>query len=732
MIDNPLQMNDWGIKKFLIVCGVFQVALLILAGLTVIGITVPVLPQIVGFIYLTFLPGLIILRIMRMHRQGTIITLLYTVGLSLTFNMFLGFLINLIYPLVGIVHPISPVPLFVTWAILLGLLCLFAFLRDRDYSYPGELELAKLPASALFFVLLPLLAVLGSQVVNYYDSNIVLLVLIGLIALIAILIITTKIIPPDMYPLAVFCIALALLWHSSLVSTHLTGWDIFDEYYFYRQVVLNGSWDLTLNYAYNGMLSVTILPAVCTFIMNMPGEAFFKIVYPLYYALVPMALYTVYDRQLGSKRAFAGVFFFMSIYVFSLTMTTLARQMIAELFFVLLIILIVEKELTAKQKVLFILFGASLVVSHYSLSYIFMALMLVSVIILYSLKERKSQVTIFSFILFSVICLFWYIYISSAAPFNSILGIFQKVYQHAFTGIFDMFNTETTFVFTQSSPNVIHLINRIVYYLMLFFTAIGAFRLLPGRNKNFSLEYLAFAVGSYALLAVSMVVPLFSQSLSVQRIFHNSIIVLAPFTILGIEDTLKVLSRVSNLIKQTVLPAVTQISVSLLLALFFLFNIGFVFELVQDPWVDSLPLNLGHVTRDNRDIVIQSKIALRNICPTEQEISSAIWLKNYKENELPVYATHFDIRVPSLEAYGLIPVQKTESILLSNPNSGIGHGYIYLGYVNVLYGYGGTSAELLKGNTYKTQIWDIKELDPALGSSLKIYDNTASSIYLSP
>ena len=733
MIGNPLQMNDWAIKRFLITILICQIILLILAILSNFGITIPLIQQIIGFIYLTILPGAIILRIMRMHNQGSIITLLYTVGLSLTFNMFLGFLINLIYPTVGIAHPISPLPLFITWAVVLGLLCGGAYLRDKNNSYPTDLKLAELLSpSVLVFILLPLLAIAGTQVVNYYNNNIVLLVLIALIALMAIVILTTKIIPTHIYPLAVFSIALALLWHSSLISGHLTGWYIFDEYYYYSLVVQNGIWDSTIPHTYNAMLSVTILPAVWTFFLNMQGEAVFKVIYPVLYALVPMALYMIYDQQLGSKKAFASVFIFMSIFVFSL-MTTLARQMIGELFLVLLLMLIINKQVTDSKKFLFILFGAGLVVSHYSLSYIFIAYIILSLVFLSIYKDSKSQITVYAVILFAVICLSWYVYISSSAPLNSVLSIGKDIYQHAITNFSDMFNTEATSILMQTVPNTIHLMNRIVYYLVFFFTAVGALRLLPGRNINFTIEYLAFAFGSYALLAASIIIPFLSQSLSVQRIFHLSIMILAPFTILGIKDTIKLLGRLTRFSKPDIQNIFGKVPAILLLTLFFLFESGFVFEVVHDRWVNSLSLNLGHIEKNTRDIEIESKIALRNMCPTEQEISSAEWLKNNKENESLVFAALYDYRVPSLEAYGLIPAKKTFPIMLSDSNNGIGQGYIYLGYVNIIYGYGGTSSAFTKGSSSsKATLWDINELDPILNSSFKIYDNAASQIFFSP
>jgi uncharacterized membrane protein len=79
-MDNPLQMVDWEIRKFLKVVLVAQLVMLGLVGLSALGFGIPVLTQIVGFIYLTFIPGIIILRILRLHELGSVRTLLYSVG----------------------------------------------------------------------------------------------------------------------------------------------------------------------------------------------------------------------------------------------------------------------------------------------------------------------------------------------------------------------------------------------------------------------------------------------------------------------------------------------------------------------------------------------------------------------------------------------------------------------------------------------------------------------------
>jgi uncharacterized membrane protein len=75
-------MNDWEIKRFLCLVLVVQLTLWGLVCIEGVGFKAPILRQLVGFIYLTFIPRFLILRVLRIHYIGSVETLLYAVGLS--------------------------------------------------------------------------------------------------------------------------------------------------------------------------------------------------------------------------------------------------------------------------------------------------------------------------------------------------------------------------------------------------------------------------------------------------------------------------------------------------------------------------------------------------------------------------------------------------------------------------------------------------------------------------
>ena len=730
---NPLEMTDWEIKHFLTFVLIIQLATIVMAGLNILSINIPLLPQIIGLIYLTLIPGTIIMRILRLHRLGSIMTLLYSVGLSLTFDMLLGFAVNSIFPIAGISQPVSTIPMLISWTVALGILCTVAYVRDSDYSYPTNVDLKGiLTPSALFFILLPLLSIAGTQIANHYSSNIILLVLMLLIAAGALVTMVTKTVPAHIYPLAVFSIALSLLWQTTLISAYLTGWDIFSEYYFYSQVLRNGIWNPVLADTYNAMLSITILPAVYSLLLNMNGEAVFKIVYPVILALVPLALFLLYSSQFNRWQSYAATFFFTSISTFYLVLTSLARQMIAELLYVLLILLIVDKPVTPAKKELFILLLAGLAISHYSLSYVLIFSLILTAILLYILGEHHSQVTGYTVAMFIVICFSWYMFVSSAAPLDALVDLGRTLYQKFSLEFLNPFSRDiASYTLLQPSANVLHLINRILYYTILFFTVIGALKLLQSvRNRGFSKEYLALALGNYILLGACIIVPFFAK-VGTARIFQLSTILLAPFTIVGAEYSIKALSRLTKIFQRNMAMSGTKILISLVLILFFLFNSGFIFEVFQDPWVYSVPLSLNAIDNPEREVVLQNKIELRCICPTQQEILGATWLDGNKEKDKPIYATYFDIRIPALEAYGLI----NGAIPINPPDSSddIKHGYIYLGYINTVFGLGVTSNEYTKEHpNLPPVIWDINRISIILGKGMKVYTNGGSEIYQLP
>ncbi len=311
---NPFKINDWGIREYIVLMIVAHSLMLLVNGFYLGGLDLPVFREAVGFIYLAFIPGFIILRLLKIHRLNPVENILYCVGLSVVFLMLAGFLINVISPYFGWSSPLGTLSLVTTIVTSLAALTAWSYYRDKGFSAPDYLNVGEiLSPPTVFLLLLPLLSIIGTHFVNYYHSNIVLMILIALVALVVVLIVFNVFIPRRLYPLAVFSIALSLFYHLSLISPYLTGADIKVEYYVYGLTNQNLFWDWTLPNQSNSVLSVTILPVTYSSLSGIEGTWVFKAIFPFLFALVPLGLYSVYERQSDDKTAFLASFYLVSL-----------------------------------------------------------------------------------------------------------------------------------------------------------------------------------------------------------------------------------------------------------------------------------------------------------------------------------------------------------------------------------------------------------------------------------
>ena len=743
-INNLLQMNDWKIKKFLKVVLAIQLALWSLIGLDAVGIQIPILRQLIAFIYLTFIPGILILRILKLHKLGNIETLLYSVGLSIATLMFTGLFMDTLYPLFGISGPISVTPLVITISAVVLVLCILSYVRDKEFSEPSFIDIGDmLSLPALFLCLIPFFAIFGTYLVNFHHNNILLMFLIIIIALIVLLIGFDKFIPKNLYPLAVFVIAISLLFHSSLISMYLWGWDIQVECYLCNLVNMNGIWDSTVPMTYNAMLSIVMLAPIFSNICGMSITWVFKIIYPLLFSLVPLGLYRVFQKQTDNKIAFLSCFFFVSGYIFYTEMLQLARQQIAELFLVLLILLIIDKNMNkTKRSFLFIVFGISLAVSHYGLSYIYMFCLISTWLILVLMDSPAIQRLTDNFfirieplltffpkfsryksekltgnpissnieirtisstfvLLFITFTLAWYMYVSSSSAFNVIV----RIGDHIASSIFiDFLNPEAAtglhMMLAQPQPGLLHEINRVINYLNPIFIIIGVLVLLKHKEMKFEREYAAFSMVNLIILFASISVPFFASSLHMTRVYHITLIFLAPFSVIGGITVLKALSKIVRV-------AWTNKSVRSSLKILFVYFV--IFMLYQTGFVYGVAE--GHFY----SISLNSTMDYPRF--NEQEVFGAKWLTDVKSSN-PIYADKYRWLLLASFEWGQASSFPVDIDKIQDDS------YIYLGKFNimnetVLIGY----REKAIKRTFYINSSDI------VGDSDRIYANGGAQIY---
>ena len=720
------QINTWRAKKSLRIVLSIQLAILGLIGLDALGLSIPILRQLTGFIYLTFVPGILILRILKLHKLGNIETLLYTVGLSIATLMFTGLFMNAVYPIFGINKPISFVPLMITLSIVVLFLTILSYLRDKNFAEPELIDTGDLSSPmVLFLFLLPLLSILGSQLVNSYHNNVLLIILIPILAIMPLLVSFNKL-PKKLYPLAVFVISLSLLCHSTLISKYIWGWDINIEYYFANLVLANSSWDISIRSNINAMLSIVMLAPIYSLILDMNLTWVFKIVYPLLFSLLPLGLYKIYNEQTNSKISFLSCFFFVSFEFFYFNAPTGGRQEIAELFLVLWILLLVDKNLSiVKRSILSLIFMASLAVSHYGTSYLYMFVLVSGWLILKVRRyvrpnERNESITSStSIIIFITFTLAWYMYISSSSAFNTIVHIGDHILSAIIT---DFLNPEASqgmkIILTGGSYCLMATLERYIQMIAQFFIVIGVIWLLKCELKGkkefrFGETYIAFALMWFVLDTASIIIPHFAEQLNAWRIYHLTLIVLAPIGIIGGIKFLKLLVSISTFKFKNYYSSSAPLKfISIFLLIFLLFNTTWLYGIAGE-----YPRSLRAIALHQKAINEGDDIGKNEYYAgfyTDYDVFSVKWLSKNRDENTKICADMVR-RTLIFTSYGMMPGQcvMTNKTLLDN-------SYLYLGYPNIrfnlMYGPGGT------------EYWYLSEISSTLSTADLIYNNGGAKI----
>lgn len=372
LINNPIQLNDWKYSQFITLTLFIQLLVLIFIGLNINGINIPLISQLTVFIYLTFIPGYLILRILRIHMLGSVKSLIYSVGLSTVSVMFVGFLTSMLLPYLGISKPLSTITLTATITLYVLFLSILSYIRDKDFGSDCMFEAGDLfTPQFLFLTLIPFVAIFGSYSITNYHSNLISMLLLVLLAVTFILTVFDKI-HIKLHSYTLWVVSISLLLVSSLISPFVWGWDIQNEYYLANLILNYSYWNFTLPDAYNSMLSIVMLAPTYSILTNLRLDYILKIVYPFLFSLVPLALYKIFKAQVNSSKiAFVAVFLFVSFNTFYIELLALTREMMAELYLVLLLLLLLNQRLKANTIVLLIIFSMGLVVSHYSTTYFF-------------------------------------------------------------------------------------------------------------------------------------------------------------------------------------------------------------------------------------------------------------------------------------------------------------------------------------------------------------------------
>ena len=233
-----------------------------------------------------------------------------------------------------------------------------------------------------------------------------------------------------------------------------------------------------------------------------------------------------------------------------------AKQMVAELFFVILFLILFSKDKNsrASEWMAFIIAFFGLMVSHYSMNYMFLLFILFAwfagkIFRETALTKIRSTLIVFSLCLTFV----WYIFVVQATygaggPFAKFVGVFQTTLGGFYS---DFFSSTSRGHDVQaalglvSRPSAMHYAGTILYDLTIILILAGFISLvIKWRKKQFDSTFLAIIFANLVLLISAVVLPLFSGLLELGRLYEIILMFLSPLFVLG---TLVVFIAISRL-----------------------------------------------------------------------------------------------------------------------------------------------------------------------------------------
>ncbi len=693
------------------------VMLLIITDFSIF-LDIPVLRQIMGFTFFTVVPGLLILYILKLNKLGLTEKIVLSVGLSVSFIMFFGLLINWVYPLLGYDRPLSSIPLLISFSVILLLFAIFAYLRNRRESFVNLSDL-KLNTKEKLFILIPaffpLLSILGMHLMNTTSNNTMVMTLLFLIAAyIVIVAIKHKQVPDRVYPPIIFLTSISLVLLFALRSSYLMGSDVHYASYIFQTTFDNQHWQIFEYSPMHACLSVTILPTIYQSFVNVDSDYLFKILYPLLFSFSPLVVFLISKKYIANLYAFLASVLYMSGEVF-LTTAHSARSNVGILFFGLAIMVLFFDRLTDfNKKLLFTVFAASCITSHYSTAYIFFFILLLTwlgmqiiprIVSRYQRKRAPPQnplsgnpsstggrlseskatsrsrlkvsVTIGATILFFVILFFWYSQVSES---SFVFGV--RFISHTLEKFQEFFILESRGGGVVSALGVglgakaiPHRIDFIFSWLTIAFIAIGVLAILvryrhavnlpregetrpPGfLSQKIDAEFFILGLVCSGFLVAALALPFVFIGYGMGRTYAQLTIVLSPFFAIG-----------GMVVARFLRFKWTYLVVLVVLIVYFLGTTGVTYQMFGDT--RKITLNSEGEQYDALYIY-------------DQEVYAAKWMGTYADltpigESRPIYSFRGG---GELASQGKMSLYALDSSLLET--TGGVESYIYLDYYNV-------------------------------------------------
>jgi uncharacterized membrane protein len=716
---------------------VFIVLFVIIMDLSIL-FNVPLLRPMLGFLFLMFIPGMLLMSILKLDKLSTKYKVILSIGLSIAIIMFTGCLINAVYPLFGYQSPLNAKSVLISFNIIVFLMITIAYFKKRNLLLfqLTEFRLHKEEKFHLILpVILPLLAIAGMQLLNTQNNSLIILVMFLLVPIyIIILAVKNLKITERVFSLTIFFISISFLLIFALYTNHIYGTDSHLEFYIFQQTIITGQWNPFLNNDLDSCLSISILPTVFQLFLKIDPEYLFKIIFILPLSMTPLIVFTLCRRYLANIYSFISAILFISQSAFFFQ-TNAYRTYVAIFFFGLTALIIFNDELDLfHRKLFFIIFSASIIISHYSTAFI--TLFILSSVIIgtfllnrldlfrkkkYSIPRDNLNSTDFSnfeniepagrFIIQGIMfyfafLVFWLHYINGNAFSGGVIFVRDTI-----------LNTLNSFILGNRSPQVyealggtlkgsplLNYINYFVDWINILFMCIGVIIILVKRKYFTYIKMenglIVFSFVTLVMLSISSFLPFVLLGYSFDRLYYQCSFVLSMSFSIGGQAVNKLFHIRSNLAWIIILIIV----ISLLL--------------------NSTKVSPQFLSKPTSPILNAPETINDPFYMYDTEAISAKWLKQNMELEGLYIYTDFSDSYKLISCGNISPSSiDTDQIFINfetKPN-----GYYYFGYKNVVNnryrGYDGNKVIYFERDI--NQVWS------AIQDKNLIYSNSESKIF---
>ncbi|MDZ4246630.1 MAG: hypothetical protein U1D67_05890, partial [Dehalococcoidia bacterium] len=141
------------------------------------------------------------------------------------------------------------------------------------------------------------------------------------------------------YPVAIFLIGVSLVLMYALRSNHIIDGDTHREYFMFLTTFENRYWSQLGFGVLDACLSITLLPAIYQTFLNINPEFLFKLLVSSIVAIMPLVVYLMSKRYIGSFYGFLASVFLISQITF-LQAPSFTRVSVAITFFALAILVL--------------------------------------------------------------------------------------------------------------------------------------------------------------------------------------------------------------------------------------------------------------------------------------------------------------------------------------------------------------------------------------------------------